>query len=384
MRVVINHKCGHPFTVNVLSAAALENERLLIENTDCLSCEVEADREEIEKIEKLFKGLPSLTGTKRQVAWARKIRYDYLKSLIHDRDLLSEETDDPDKHGWFFAMLSSAGNMKEAEWWIARRKLNVREIAAGHYFDYVKPAGENYRDHIDKTDAYATRLHMTGEMDWAIGEWLEKKQEEEGRKHVQTKATDDESTQYNGIEFRSRLHAQWAVFFDMLYQLRYEYFFEPRRLRSGVEFLPDFLLPQLEVFVIVGLSEEDVQLSQLSKAVEFSDENPLLLILGTPGHENIYLLAGDRNPTDELGIVLSEDTRKEWFDWLREWGQWVQFSFDLWTRKPILVFRQLIPNDDYQLKAAYGAAANVEFSKELVNRPVDGRYFLDHIRKFEE
>lgn len=55
MRVVINHLCGHAFTVNVLSAAALEHERQLIENPRCLLCEVGSERAAIERVENLFR-----------------------------------------------------------------------------------------------------------------------------------------------------------------------------------------------------------------------------------------------------------------------------------------------------------------------------------------
>lgn len=55
MRVVINHLCGHAFTVNVLSAAALEHEQQLIENPRCLLCEVGSERAAIERVENLFR-----------------------------------------------------------------------------------------------------------------------------------------------------------------------------------------------------------------------------------------------------------------------------------------------------------------------------------------
>lgn len=46
-------------------------------------------------------------------------------------------------------------------------------------------------------------------------------------------------TQYNGLRFRSRLEARWAVFFDAL-GVEYEYEPEGFELPSGARYLPDF------------------------------------------------------------------------------------------------------------------------------------------------
>lgn len=54
-------------------------------------------------------------------------------------------------------------------------------------------------------------------------------------------------TEYNGYRFRSRLEARWAVFFDEA-KIRYEYEPEGYDL-DGVYYLPDFYLPEFELFV---------------------------------------------------------------------------------------------------------------------------------------
>lgn len=54
-------------------------------------------------------------------------------------------------------------------------------------------------------------------------------------------------TVYNGYRFRSRLEARWAVFFDAL-NIEYEY--EPEGFSfDGTEYLPDFYLPDHEMYV---------------------------------------------------------------------------------------------------------------------------------------
>lgn len=51
-------------------------------------------------------------------------------------------------------------------------------------------------------------------------------------------------TAYEGISFRSRLEARWAVFFDQL-KIRWEYEPEGFQLPNGERYLPDFWLPDL-------------------------------------------------------------------------------------------------------------------------------------------
>lgn len=55
-------------------------------------------------------------------------------------------------------------------------------------------------------------------------------------------------TFYKGISFRSRLEARWAVFFDLL---NLNYWYEPEQYDFGEygQYIPDFYLPDLGVFV---------------------------------------------------------------------------------------------------------------------------------------
>lgn len=58
------------------------------------------------------------------------------------------------------------------------------------------------------------------------------------------------TTYYNGYKFRSRLEARWAVFFDTA-KIRYEYEPEGFRLKNGLCYLPDFYLPDENMYVEV-------------------------------------------------------------------------------------------------------------------------------------
>lgn len=56
-------------------------------------------------------------------------------------------------------------------------------------------------------------------------------------------------TEYNGIRFRSRLEARWAVFFDAAGE-KYEY--EPDSfMLDGMGYVPDFYLPNHDLYVEV-------------------------------------------------------------------------------------------------------------------------------------
>ena len=58
------------------------------------------------------------------------------------------------------------------------------------------------------------------------------------------------TTYYNGYKFRSRLEARWAVFFDEA-KIRYEYEPEGLKLQNGLCYLPDFYLPDENMYVEV-------------------------------------------------------------------------------------------------------------------------------------
>jgi len=55
------------------------------------------------------------------------------------------------------------------------------------------------------------------------------------------------NTEYKGYLFRSRLEARWAVYFDAL-NAKWEYELEGFE-HNGVRYLPDFYLPDYDVWV---------------------------------------------------------------------------------------------------------------------------------------
>jgi hypothetical protein len=75
-------------------------------------------------------------------------------------------------------------------------------------------------------------------------------------------------TTFGGIRFRSRLEARWAVFYSII-GVRYFYEYEGFQLPSGW-YLPDFWLPDLEVWVEIKASRptetEERKMSDLASA----------------------------------------------------------------------------------------------------------------------
>ncbi len=73
-------------------------------------------------------------------------------------------------------------------------------------------------------------------------------------------------TTYNGINFRSRLEARWAVFYDSL-RIRYQY--EPARLAVvPYGYTPDFLLPLQDRFdrvLWIEVKPSDYESSDIDK-----------------------------------------------------------------------------------------------------------------------
>ncbi len=60
-------------------------------------------------------------------------------------------------------------------------------------------------------------------------------------------------TTWNGYKFRSRLEARWAVYFT---SLRIEFWYEPEGyIVDGEPYLPDFWLPQVDMFAEVKPAE---------------------------------------------------------------------------------------------------------------------------------
>lgn len=89
-------------------------------------------------------------------------------------------------------------------------------------------------------------------------------------------------TRYAGHHFRSRLEARWAVFFNTL-DIRWQY--EPQGYTVGptkTPYLPDFLLPDLKVFVEVKGDPERLDLNLLAELTHSRDALQVLVLGEVP------------------------------------------------------------------------------------------------------
>lgn len=121
-------------------------------------------------------------------------------------------------------------------------------------------------------------------------------------------------TEYNGYKFRSRLEARWAVFFDSA-GIEYQYEPEGFDLPSG-GYLPDFYLPELQVFVEIKPFKKDIVKYSGDgnewerKCDEFRSYvgKAILICYDDPAHDIFYrLFAWDT--TDSSGGESSFDAR---------------------------------------------------------------------------
>jgi len=72
-------------------------------------------------------------------------------------------------------------------------------------------------------------------------------------------------TYYNGYRFRSRLEAEWAVFFD---SIGVKWIYEPEGLHIGnLLYLPDFYLPECKQFFEVKGIMSDLDLNKIKSLI---------------------------------------------------------------------------------------------------------------------
>ena len=108
-------------------------------------------------------------------------------------------------------------------------------------------------------------------------------------------------TIYNGYRFRSRLEARWAVFFDTL-DIKYEYEKEGFDLGDGIYYLPDFWLPQVNMWAEV--KPEKLTPPEMRKCNLLVDNTKFecLLLIGTPENKPYFATCGI-DFDDEFGEI---------------------------------------------------------------------------------
>ena len=128
-RYDIRYSCGHEATVNLFGPSRdRERKAEWLRTVLCPECQKAAREKELKEKDREL-GLPDLSGTERQAAWAEKIRRgvfemsrDPLELRICARDGMTQEALDR-AMGYAFAQESAA-------WWIENRKDRLEDFAA--------------------------------------------------------------------------------------------------------------------------------------------------------------------------------------------------------------------------------------------------------------
>ena len=111
------------------------------------------------------------------------------------------------------------------------------------------------------------------------------------------------NTKYKGYNFRSRLEARWAVFLDSL-GIKWEYEFEGFELNGTIRYLPDFYLP-----------EEDLYLEIKPKELNREEMNKINLM--NLGGKKIVYIIGTPNLIEAYKIFY-QTNKKLTLDWNEE------------------------------------------------------------------
>lgn len=120
-------------------------------------------------------------------------------------------------------------------------------------------------------------------------------------------------TEYDGIVYRSRTEARWAVFFDCL-GLEFEYETEYFDLSAGQRYLPDFYIHDFNVYFEVKPSNEDIVTEECIKARCLAydlEDSEVWLAMGAPSsqHPNILQLSLWDFETDIEEILEADENR---------------------------------------------------------------------------
>lgn len=121
------------------------------------------------------------------------------------------------------------------------------------------------------------------------------------------------NTRHNGYNFRSRLEARWAVFFD---EMGWDYLYEPQgyALANGDAYLPDFYLPDFVTFLEVKFEVlGDFDLNRAIGLVE-ATQIPLVILDRDPSLKHLTQLRVDKEgkvTPKEINLVEDPDKKNK-------------------------------------------------------------------------
>lgn len=118
-RYTINHACGHTQDVQFVGKITERERRIAyMEQEDCPECRAAATNNAAAAA-----GLPELIGSDKQIAWANKIRQDYLKELAEYIADLDNPDDDDDEitPEELDSLRTLPQKQASSKWWIESR-----------------------------------------------------------------------------------------------------------------------------------------------------------------------------------------------------------------------------------------------------------------------
>ncbi len=131
---------------------------------------------------------------------------------------------------------------------------------------------------------------------------------------------------YNGVRYRSRLEARWAMFF---YKMNIEALFEYEgfQLENGVCYLPDFWLPRVQMWAevkpIEPTEEEYMKARLLTKLTGY----PTLLLASRPDYRQYKIIFWQKDVGEFLtGLYASLDIYVQPRRYWREKRLWIDDS----------------------------------------------------------
>ena len=108
-------------------------------------------------------------------------------------------------------------------------------------------------------------------------------------------------TFYEGYNFRTRLEARWAVFFDHL-GVQWDYESEGYELGNGLRYLPDFWLPNNNMWLDVKPGPADAMALEKARRLVAKSASPLFLANGMPDNQGTYF--SPRESSINFAILL--------------------------------------------------------------------------------
>lgn len=114
-------------------------------------------------------------------------------------------------------------------------------------------------------------------------------------------------TEFNGITYRSRVEARWAVFFD---RMGWSAVYEQEGFNLGsVRYLPDFWLPEWGVYVEIKAEDPSDEERLKCRSLAEASGKPVWLLAGSPG-EGTYkvFLFGMLEPKPRYESWVDDET----------------------------------------------------------------------------